>query len=67
MARAASKSERDFRFRPGDRIRGADSAGIPYRGTVELIDKKQRILWIHTEAGGRKLIDDTEHTIDHCD
>jgi arginine repressor len=53
-----------FRFQTGDRIEGFDSQGVGFQGTVESVARKQRILWIQTEAGQRKLIDATEHSID---
>ncbi|MET3812488.1 hypothetical protein [Arthrobacter sp. UYEF3] len=66
MGRAPQKKEADFRFRKGDRVKGSDRRGICFQGIVELIAKKQRILWIQTPAGERKLIDSTEHSIERC-
>ncbi len=66
MRRARNKEEKVFGFQLGDRISGLDTKGVGYQGTVELIDKKHRMVWIQTEAGERKLIDSMEYSIERC-
>lgn len=61
------RTEPEFRFSPGDRVEAYDRTGLRVQGIVESVADNQRILWIHTTVGERKLLDATEHTVDLSD
>lgn len=47
---------------PGDQVEAHDGYGR-WQGTVETVAPEHGVLWIRTEAAGRKLLDMQEHTV----
>lgn len=48
---------------PGDKIEARDPQNNLWKGTVEVVDPDNGVLWIYTVHGERKLIDLCEHHI----
>jgi hypothetical protein len=47
----------------GDQIEARDPRNNHWKGTVEVVDPDNGVLWIYTVDGERKLIDLWEHKI----
>ncbi len=51
---------------PGDRVCVHDGDGREWIGKVELVARALGTVWIHTEAGERKVLDIHDFLIESC-